>query len=795
MGAVALVAVRDLRRRWQGVVALTLLIGVVGAAVLAASAGARRTSTALDRFRETSLAADIELAMNRPTPEQLDQLRRIDGVAAVATLSAPGVQVPSVPDLQSIGAVVDDQFGVTIDRDRIVAGRAPDPSAADEIAIGEGLATLLHLGVGDHLDTASFTPDQIALVLDGAGDPGAFAGPDVRLQIVGISRRPLDLGFIGTSSALLVLTPAFDRTYADRIGQFGARVRIRVHDGVDVAAVEAAARASFGDVVFATRRPATEIEGTRKATDLLALTLWLFAGVAALAGALAIGFVLTREISFISRDHPTLSALGFTRRERVATAAPLAVVAGSSGAVLAVLGAILASPLFPFGVARRADPDVGVHADWAVIAVGTIGSLVVIALVALAAAWRASSLKARSRWAPQMRARTSRLVDGVVGAGLPPNIAYGVRMAVEPGKGRTALPVRSASVAAICGVASMTAVLVFATSLGHLVATPRLYGWTWDFKTLDVTANTPCGGVDHGLPQVPGVASVAEVCYYVVDVDGRPVPGLAFTPLSGAPIGPEIITGRAPRDENEVALGSVTLQKTGKAIGDLVNVRGRTTDGDFEIVGVAAFPTLGQEQPLADGAALTGVGLAAIFDQNIFSRYFVGDFAAGSERSTVEGEIAAIPQLTDPSGPRVPSEVDRLRQIDWFPISLAAFIGALAFYAVQYALITSVRRRRRELAILKTLGFSRQQVRTTIVWQATTLAAIGALVGIPAGLVVGVQIWRRVEDSLGVAAASRVPVVFVLAQIPLVWLLVNLAAFFPARTAARTRPSETLRSE
>ena len=80
-------------------------------------------------------------------------------------------------------------------------------------------------------------------------------------------------------------------------------------------------------------------------------------------------------------------------------------------------------------------------------------------------------------------------------------------------------------------------------------------------------------------------------------------------------------------------------------------------------------------------------------------------------------------------------------------------------------------------------------------WQATTLATIGALVGIPAGLVVGVQIWQRVDDSLGVAADSRVPILLVLAQIPLIWLLVNLAAFLPARTAARTRPSEALRSE
>ena len=76
--------------------------------VLAASAGARRTSTALERFRDASLSADVELAVSEPTPAQLDQLRSVDGVAAVGVLNARGVQIPSVPELQSIGTVVDD---------------------------------------------------------------------------------------------------------------------------------------------------------------------------------------------------------------------------------------------------------------------------------------------------------------------------------------------------------------------------------------------------------------------------------------------------------------------------------------------------------------------------------------------------------------------------------------------------------------------------------------------------------------------------------------------------------------
>jgi ABC-type lipoprotein release transport system permease subunit len=785
---------REIRRRWRGVVVLTLLVAMVGAVVLAASAGARRTSTALERFRDSSLAADIELD-GQPTPAQLDQLRHVDGVAAVGQMSAAGVQIPSAPDLQSIGAAVDDQFGVVVDRDRIVAGRAPDPSIADEIAIGESLAAELHLGVGDHLDIVSFTPDQITAIDSGNRDVPRFEGPAVTLRIVGISRRPLDLGFNGAAGSLLVLTPAFEREYADRIGQFGVRVRIRVHDGADVEAVEAAARSILGDAVFAVQRFTDETGGASDATDVLTLALWLFAAVTATAGAVAIGFVLTREISLASRDQPTLRALGFTRRERVATTAPLAFVAGVGGAALAVVGAIVVSPLFPFGVARQADPDVGLHADWLVIALGTVGSLLMIMLVTLVSAWRASTLSSPSQSSAPTRARPSRVVDAVAGAGLPPTVANGVRMALESGKGRMAMPVRSAFVAAVLGVAGVTAVLVFASSLGHLVATPRLYGWTWDFKSVDVNVNTPCGTGDHGLGELPQVTSVAEVCYQVVSVDGRSVPGLAFTTSTGEAIVPEVVAGRAPRTADEVALGSTTLQKLGKKIGDSVNVRGRASDRDYEIVGRVVFPTLGQVQPLADGVAMTGAGFAPIYDPNIFFRYFVGDIAADADRDAVEQRIGSIAELTDPSGPSVPAEIDRLRQINWFPTSLAALIGALAFYAVGYALITSVRRRRRELAILKTLGFSRRQVRVAVAWQATTLATIGVIGGIPVGLLIGVQVWQRVAHSLGVESALRIPTPLLLAQIPIALVLVNLLAFFPARHAARTLPAEALRSE
>ena len=129
------------------------------------------------------------------------------------------------------------------------------------------------------------------------------------------------------------------------------------------------------------------------------------------------------------------------------------------------------------------------------------------------------------------------------------------------------------------------------------------------------------------------------------------------------------------------------------------------------------------------------------------------------------------------------------------PAILGALLGGLALLAVGHALVTAVRRRRRDLALLKTLGFDRAQVRATIAWQATTLATVGLVVGIPAGLIVGRLVWRLVADGLGVSTTATIPTLALLLAIPAVLALVNLIAFFPARAAAQTRPAVALRSE
>ena len=207
---------------------MTMLVGVVGAVVLASAAGAHRSATSLQRFVAYSRSSDAEVDLNDPTAAQLRDFGRVPEVAEFAILHAYGLIPRDRPNLQN-AATVDGRLGTVVDRARLVAGRFANPNAPDEIMIGEGLAAQQHLGIGDHLVADSITPAQFALAFQGK-DTGPPAGPVVRLRIVGIVRRPLDLGDRGASGGVLVLPPGFDTKYADRIGSFGGTV-VRVRTG------------------------------------------------------------------------------------------------------------------------------------------------------------------------------------------------------------------------------------------------------------------------------------------------------------------------------------------------------------------------------------------------------------------------------------------------------------------------------------------------------------------------------------------------------------------------------------
>jgi putative ABC transport system permease protein len=129
------------------------------------------------------------------------------------------------------------------------------------------------------------------------------------------------------------------------------------------------------------------------------------------------------------------------------------------------------------------------------------------------------------------------------------------------------------------------------------------------------------------------------------------------------------------------------------------------------------------------------------------------------------------------------------------PLAMAIGVAAAAVLALGLAILASVRQRRRELALLKSLGLRARQIRAIIAWQTSTILAIAVALGVPLGIAAGQWAWTSFANSIGVVPSPVVPGLSLLAGVALLLLAGNLLTAFPALLAARIAPAAVLRTE
>jgi hypothetical protein len=492
-----------------------------------------------------------------------------------------------------------------------------------------------------------------------------------------------------------------------------------------------------------------------------------------------------------------------------------------AGAAIAVAVAIAASPLMPIGPARLAEPSPGVEVNVAILGAGFACIALLPLLLAAPAAWRAAG---RSAWplgvaATAGTAQPSRLGSALGLAGSVTG-AIGVRMAFEPGRGRTAVPVRSAFIGTTIAVAAVVTALVFGTSLVALVSTPARYGQNWD-QQLDLGfAGVPAGLGAKVLSAEPAITGYAAGNYGQVTINGRIVAAIGIAPVRGRGYF-SMLAGHYPETSGEIVLGAQTLRAIHGRIGQAVRVAidstattAPVTVRTMRIVGVGVFPEFSRgtfaATDLGNGAALTARVLSEPDQQTRCSattvcyNFFLLRYRAGTSLSATAARLtAAVSAAGCPPGPdsclvtddQRPSDIQDYAGVRDVPLVLGGVLALLAVGTLAHVLLTGVRRRRRDLAVLKTLGMDRSQIVRVVAWQASALAAAALLVGIPAGLLVGRWAFALFAGSLGVAPDATISLLIVLATIPSVLVLANLIAAAPGGAAARIRPAVVLRGE
>jgi FtsX-like permease family len=156
---------------------------------------------------------------------------------------------------------------------------------------------------------------------------------------------------------------------------------------------------------------------------------------------------------------------------------------------------------------------------------------------------------------------------------------------------------------------------------------------------------------------------------------------------------------------------------------------------------------------------------------------------------------ASLVETVDLLPAQRPAEIVNYKTMGATPEILAGGLAVGAIAGLGLTLIASVRRRRRDLALLKTLGFTRRQLAAAIGWQAFATAALGLVIGMPLGIAAGRWLWLAFAHQLSAVPEPVVPVgTLAIAALAAV-ALANLVAALPGRTAARTPAATILRAE
>ncbi|HEX4396921.1 MAG TPA: FtsX-like permease family protein [Trebonia sp.] len=793
-----------LRQDWRGLALLTLITTLMGAVTLAALAGARRTDTAVPQFLQYAGPFQGQISAN---PATFGKIAALPGVAYTETgalMLAVPVAIDGRPVTANTGEVITQAVVHRPPQARaiVLAGRDAVQSRANEVLLNESAAQALHAHVGSVLEMRGYRPSELQQVMNGVKLP-----QDVSLGsvvVTGIIRLPTDLtdnaaadaDVSYTGQGDVIATAAFYQKYAASVGHFiGMSFQLK-QGAAGMSAFVAQVKHLAGNDAQIELGDDNAAAGAfaQRGTTLEALALLVFAIIVALALLVVVGQSLVRQTYAAAGDFPALRSLGATPRQLAAAAAAPGALVAAAGMALAIPVAYLLSWFTPLGLARRAEISPGFEFDAAALLGGAAVLALLLAGRAALAAPRAVRTGARTAAADGRRAG---LAGRLAARGLSPAAVSGIQLAFEPGRGRSAVPVRAAIAGMAAALAAVLAALVFGSSVSHVIGDPAVAGWDWD-----VTVGNPHSG-DISAQAVPRLRADTFVSGFTVTamgdalLDGRDDVTLVGLQTVTGRVVPPVLAGRLPTVPGEIALGGRELRALGKSVGDTVVASGPHGRVPLRVTGeVVLSPEITNEQTqLGSGAVMTMQGATAVsgspMPRNVFL-VSLRNHGGPASPAAITSLKQQFPGTVLPAVP--PPEVRDLSGVSGLPLILAFVLMLLACGIIAHTLLTSVRRRRRDLAILKTVGFVTSQVRATVAWQATALACAGLIIGVPLGLLAGRWAWILFASQVAIVPAPVISPLTLLA-IPVVLLVANAIAAIPARSAARTQAAVILRTE
>jgi hypothetical protein len=835
----------SLHTTWFGYVSIVLLVGLLGGLAMGAIAGARRTQAAYPTYLSRSHASDLEVQVylkegndpahsySAPLTNELAHLHDVAQLGTDLQLLVTPLNAKGLPS--NIAALNDGQVnpvgslnGLFFNQDQpaVAQGRLARTNRADEFVATVAAARILGWHVGEKFKMGSYT--IAAASSTGFGTPTVRPAREFSETLVGtvVPNDQVVSDDIDRYPTLYIFSPVTTRPLFAAGETVYPSYQLRlVHGSADVPAVEREIINLLPRNSLYNFHVTAVVEGeVERATKPESIALAVFGIIAGLAALIIGSQALSRTALSRRDDEGVLRALGGGPAVTIIDSTFGMFVAVLLGAAVAVVVAILLSPVAPLGAVRQVDPSPGFAFDGTVLGLGFAVLAVVLGVTAVGLAYQAAPHRASRAGGTSAK---SNVASRFATSGMPVSAVMGVRFAVERGRGRTAVPVRSALIGSALAVTLMVATVTFGSGLNTLVTHASLYGWNWDYALVVDGGGQVPPYAQQLLSRSSVVASWTGFNYADGQLDGQTIPLLRVSP--GAPFLPPILSGHAITGSRQIVLGAATLAQLHKKVGDTVILSyGAPKDAPvyipptrLRIVGTATLPAIGNTGVLHTSMGTGGIvrndAVPASFRRAITSPdpNLQGPALAavrlrpGVSPATGLAALERIASATtqkmaaDPNaqgtlgviGVQRPAEIVNNRSTGSIPTLLALGLAVGALAALGLTLASSVRRRRRDLALLKTLGFIRQQLLATLAWQASVAATVGIIVGVPLGIVSGRWLWTLFAREIYAVPHPTVPVVLVAVVAVGALVLANLVAILPGLAAARTRTSILLRGE
>ena len=819
MRAVRLVLGWSLRTQWRSLLLLVGLIALTGGATLASWGASRRTNTAVSRMLAATNSFDYVVGGSPLSSLPPGTLRRLPGVISdqsgynlafdqITTGAGVSFTMASAIILAPVAPSHPYDF-----RPRIVAGHAPDPADPDQVLADYQMGQTEGIHPGSVLTVYLYGPND-GTAASAGGPPSR---PPVKLTVTGLGVSTIALQS-GQPFGYLLTTPAFIAQEGSQVLSLPGDLIRFANPSADQARFEQALARLPGvapDLSNLQLIPADGFNAQVQASIHPQAQGWLvIAAFAALAGIIVVGQAFRRQLASGTERLQALRALGMTPGDLGAQGVVVAAAVGIAGAAAAVVLAYALSPLAPIGVARVAEPNPGLRFDALVLLGG--GSLVAatpFVLGAVAALWQAARLRPNAgRDAGPLQRRPS-LITGWLGrVGASPSALIGSRYALEAGGGRGSASSGTAILGTTVGVTAVAAAVVFAASLGHLLATPQLYGNAFALQggpnSQSAVSDQQFAAVLAAVARLPGIDQISLAASGEVQAGSNSFAAIAVQSVEG-PLAVTIARGRYPQGTGEVALGANTMRTLHAHIGSTVSLTAGGSPARLRVVGQVVLPvTAGAGNGgLGDGVALSLPGLEALTCPpgtpasacTIVAQAILVGFAHTAAGAA--GVNQALTASNDPSSlftlvlPYSPETLVNFGQAINFPLLVASIVVLFGAASLAHVLVVGLARRRQEVGTLKSIGFVRRQVAAMVGWQAATVMAVALVIGIPFGIVAGRAVWDAFTAYFGVETYSVVP----WAEVALIaaggLLLAELIAVAPGIVAARRSPAALLRTD